>query len=322
MSNRPAGADNLPELPRVKARRVPRPGRTAAALVVLLLGVAFAYSVATNPRFGWDVVAEYIFSPMIVIGALHTLEITFLGMSLAIILSVILAIMQRSSNVIVERASALYIWFFRGTPMLVQLLFWFNFAYLYPRIVLRVPFGPEMASLDTNILITTLSAAVIGLGLHEAAYMAEVIRGGIAGVPEGQLKAATSLGMSNLQTLRRILLPQAMRAIIPPSGNQVISMLKYSSLASVIGYNELLQSAETILNRTFETIPLLITASIWYVAMVTVFSWFQRRLERHFARGFTGSPRSSKASSRMRWETFRDLLREVPFGSKSRRSAR
>ena len=164
-------------------------------------------------------------------------------------------------------------WFFRGTPVLVQLIFWFNLASLFPEVKLGIPFGgPALAEWQANALITPFLAALLGLGLNEGAYMAEIVRGGILGVDDGQTQAAKALGFTPRQTMRRIVIPQAMRIIIPPTGNQTIGMLKYTSLASVVAVAELLQSAQAIYNRTFETIPLLIVASLWYLILTTVLS--------------------------------------------------
>ena len=196
-----------------------------------------------------------------------TIELTVIAMAIGIALGVLLAVMRLSPNPLVSSASWLYIWFFRGTPVLVQLLFWYNIAALYPKIALGIPFGPAFVHADANTLITAFAAAILGLGLNEGAYMAEIVRAGIISVDEGQTDAAQSLGMTRLQTLRRIVLPQAMRVIIPPTGNETISMLKTTSLASVIAVTELLYSAQQIYAVNFKTIPLLIVASIWYLAL-------------------------------------------------------
>jgi polar amino acid transport system permease protein len=198
----------------------------------------------------------------------------------------VLAVMRLSRNPLVSSASTLYVWFFRGTPVLVQLIFWFNLASLFPEIKLGIPFGgPALTEWETNALITPFLAALLGLGLNEGAYMAEIVRGGILGIDEGQTQASKALGFTQRQTMRRIVIPQAMRIIIPPTGNQTIGMLKYTSLASVVAVAELLQSAQAIYNRTFETIPLLIVASLWYLILTTVLSIGQHYIERHYARG-------------------------------------
>jgi polar amino acid transport system permease protein len=198
----------------------------------------------------------------------------------------------------VSGASWLYIWFFRGTPLLVQLLFWYNIAALFPTISLGVPFGPAIVHTSANHVITTFVAALLGLGLNEGAYMAEIVRAGFLSVPEGQTEAAQSLGMTRLQILRMVVLPQAMRVILPPTGNETISMLKNTSLVSALAYAELLYSAQLIYSANYKTIPLLIVASIWYLVMTSVAYVGQYFIERRYGRGFS---RAEQASMRERW---------------------
>jgi polar amino acid transport system permease protein len=264
---------------------VRHPGRWVAAALVLLVAVALVRSVASNPRFEWSVVGHYLFDQRILHGALVTIELTAIAMAIGIVLGVVLAVMRLSPNPLVSGASWFYIWFFRGTPVLVQLLFWYNIAALYPKIGLGIPFGPSFVRADANKLITPFTAAILGLGLNEGAYMAEIVRAGIISVPDGQADAAQSLGMTRLQTMRRIVLPQAMRVIIPPTGNETISMLKSSSLASVIVVTELLYAAQLIYSVNFKTIQLLIVASIWYIVCTSVLYVGQFYLERFYGRG-------------------------------------
>jgi polar amino acid transport system permease protein len=214
-----------------------------------------------------------------------TLILTATGMGIGIALGIVLALMRLSANPIVSSVSWSYIWFFRGTPLLVQLIFWYNIAALYPRLSLGVPFGPHVASAQSNSLISPIFAAIVGLGLNEAAYFAEIVRGGILSVERGQMEAALTIGMTPLQAMRRIVLPQAMRVIIPPTGNSVIGMLKFSALASVISVGELLFNVQQVYTRTYETIPLLIVASLWYLAMSSALSVGQYYIERYFGRG-------------------------------------
>jgi polar amino acid transport system permease protein len=269
----------------IKAVQVRHPGRWLAAAVILVVAAAFANSAATNPRFGWGIVGHYFLSRRILDGLVVTLELTALAMAIGIVGGVVLAVMRLSPNPLVGGASWLYIWFFRGTPVLVQLLFWFNIAALYPRIALGIPFGPQFVHFNANTLITTFAAATLGLGLNEAAYMAEIVRAGIISVDEGQTDAAQALGMTRLQTMRRIVLPQAMRVIVPPTGNETISMLKTSSLASVLALPELLYASQLIYAVNYRTIQLLIVASIWYLIVTTVLSFGQYYVERYFGRG-------------------------------------
>jgi polar amino acid transport system permease protein len=269
----------------IRAVPVRRPGRWIAAAIVLIVAVALIRSVATNPRFEWSVVGNYLFDARILEGLRVTIELTVIAMAIGIVLGVLLAVMRLSHNPLVSGASWFYIWFFRGTPVLVQLLFWYNIAALYPTIALGIPFGPAFVHADANSLITPFTAAILGLGLNEGAYMAEIVRAGMISVDEGQTDAAQSLGMSRLQTLRRIVLPQAMRVIIPPTGNETISMLKTSSLASVIVVTELLYAAQLIYSVNFKTIQLLIVASVWYIVCTSVLYVGQFYLERYYGRG-------------------------------------
>lgn len=261
------------------------PGRWVAVAVVLVLFAMMVNTIFTNPRFQWDIVGKYFTGETILSGLLRTLELTAATMVIGLALGIVLAIMRLSNNPIVTGAAWVYIWFFRGTPLLVQLIFWFNLAALFPSITLGIPFGPSFIALDANKLIPVWVAALLGLGLNEAAYMAEIVRAGILSVDHGQTEAAHSLGMPAMRTLRRIVLPQAMRVIVPPLGNDTISMLKTTSLVSVIALPELLYSAQLIYSTTFETIPLLIVASIWYLCITSVLSIAQYYIERRFSRG-------------------------------------
>jgi polar amino acid transport system permease protein len=274
----------------IKAVPVRHPWRWVASAIVLLIAIALVHSVATNPRFHWGTVGHYLFSQQVLTGLRVTLELTVVSMVIGIVLGVFLAVMRLSPNPLISGASFSYIWFFRGTPVLVQLLFWNFISALYPKINLGIPFGPAFIHADANHLITPFVAAILGLGLNEAAYMAEIVRAGIVSVDEGQNEAAQALGMTRLQTMRRIVLPQAMRVIIPPTGNETISMLKTSSLVSVIAYRELLYSVQLIYAVNFLQIPLLLVASFWYLVLTTILSIGQYYLERYFGRGTSREP--------------------------------
>ena len=289
----------------IKAVAIRRPGRWIAAAIVLVLAVAIVRSIATNPRFQWHVVGQYTFDSRILHGVVVTLELTVISMAIGIALGIVLAVMRLSPNPLVAGASWLYIYLFRGTPLLVQLLFWEFVSALYPRIALGIPFGPAFIHANANTIITPFAAAILGLALNEGAYMAEIVRAGIISVGEGQTEAALSLGMSRLQTMRRIVLPQAMRVIVPPTGNETISMLKNTSLVSVIGYAELLFEAQQIYDTTYQTIPLLIVASIWYLVLTSVAYVGQYFIERRFGRGFS---RAERTTMRARWLSFRGEL--------------
>ena len=258
------------------------PGTWVATAAVLLIIALASYSVATNPAFQWPVVAQYMFDAEILTGLQRTLELTVAAMVMGLLLGTLLALLRLSKNPLLSTLSWAYIWFFRSVPVLVQLIFWYNFGALYSSISLGVPFGPTLFSVSTNTLITPLFAALAGLGLSQSAYTAEVIRAGIISVPTGQTSAALALGMRRLMIYRRIILPQAMRVIIPPVGNEVISMVKNTSLVSVIALAELLYTTQLIYSRTYQTIPLLIVASLWYLIIVSVLSVGQYFLERKF----------------------------------------
>jgi polar amino acid transport system permease protein len=287
----------------IKAVPVRRPGRWIASAIVLLLAASIVRSIATNRRFQWHVVGQYLFDPRILHGVVVTLELTVISMGIGIALGIVVAVMRLSPNPLVSGASWLYIWFFRGTPLLVQLLFWFNIGALFPTIDLGVPFGPSFIHAHANSLIPPFVAALLGFGLNEGAYMAEIVRAGIISVDEGQTEAAQSLGMTRLPIMRRIVLPQAMRVVLPPTGNETISMLKNTSLVLVLGsVFDLLFETSQIYSATFQTIPLLIVASIWYLVMTSFAYVGQYFVERHYGRGFTRVPRFDFWA---RWLTFR-----------------
>ena len=269
----------------IEAVPVRHPGRWIAAAIVALIAASLIRSAIDNPNFKWDVVGNYLFDQRILDGVVLTIELTITAMVLGIILGVVVAVMRLSPNFLIRGASWFYVWVFRGTPLLVQLLFWAFISALYPTIDLGIPFGPSFIHLNANDYITLFVAALLAFGLNEGAYMAEIVRAGIISVEEGQTEAAKALGMTRGQTLRRIVLPQAMRVIIPPTGNETISMLKNTSLAAFIALQELLYSATLIYSQNFQQIPLLIVASIWYLAMTSVLSIGQFFLERHYGRG-------------------------------------
>jgi polar amino acid transport system permease protein len=271
----------------IKAVPVRHVGRWIAAAVVGVIGVALIRSVATNPRFEWGVVGDYMFDSRVLNGIVTTLELTVLAMGIGIVLGVILALMRLSPNPLLSGGSWLYIWFFRGTPVLVQIVFWYFIAALYPTIALGIPFGPAFVHLDANSLITRFAAATLALGLNEGAYMSEIVRAGIISVDEGQTDAAQALGMTRLQTMRRIVLPQAMRVIIPPTGNETISMLKTTSLVAFIALSDLFYTVTLIYSTSYKTIPMLLVASIWYLVFTSVLTVGQAYIERYFGRGST-----------------------------------
>ena len=269
----------------IKAVPVRHPGRWVATAIIVVVLAAVGNSVATNSRFEWGVVGHFFFSSRILDGLVLTLELTAVAMVIGIAFGAVLAVMRLSPNPLVSGSSWVYVWFFRGTPLLVQILFWYAIAALYPRVNLGIPFGPAFIHANANELITPVTAAILALGLNEAAYMAEIVRAGILSVDEGQTEAAQALGFTRLQTMRRIVLPQAMRVILPPTGNETISMLKNTALVSVISVTELLFAAQQIYDVNYKTIPLLLVASIWYLIVTTVLSIGQFYIERHYGRG-------------------------------------
>jgi polar amino acid transport system permease protein len=278
----------------IKAVPVRHRGRWVAAVVVLAIAVYIVFTVfsaiaadATKEGHGWDTVAHYFSSRLILQGVLLTLELTVLAMAIGIAFGVILAVMRLSPNWVMAWVSWTYIWFFRGTPVLVQIFFWFNLNLVLHSIDLGIPFTPLWLHLNTNTLIPPFMAALLGLGLNEAAYMAEIVRAGIISVEHGQTEAAQALGMDRGLVMRRIVLPQAMRVIIPPTGNETISMLKTTSLAFVASVPELFTRSEQIAAATYAVLEMLIVASIWYLIMTSILTIGQYYIERRFARGST-----------------------------------
>ncbi|MFC4493675.1 amino acid ABC transporter permease [Streptomyces ovatisporus] len=269
------------------AAPVRHPLRWLAVAVLAVLGAQLCHFLFTNPNFEWGTVGSYFTAEIIGKGIATTIELTVVAMVIGIVLGVLVAVGRMSANPVLRSVCGAYVWFFRGVPVLVQLVFWYNLSALLPRISLGVPFGPEFVSGQTNHLITPLFAAILGLGLNEAAYMAEIVRGGLLGVDPGQTEASDALGMTRARSLRRIVLPQAMRFIVPPTGSQVINMLKATSLVSVIALSDLLYTVQSIYNRTFETIPLLLVACLWYLVMTSVLYVGQSFIERYYARGAT-----------------------------------
>jgi polar amino acid transport system permease protein len=278
----PGGASQEAPLRVVPVRRW---GQLAAAAVILLLAAMLVQSVVANPNFRWEEVFAYFVDGRILRGLGTTLYLTVVAMVIGIVIGIVMAVGRQSRNVVVSGAASAYVGFFRGTPLLVQLIFWFNLAALYPTLGLGIPFLPPFVEADTNTLITPIFAAILGLGLNEGAYMSEIVRAGLLSVDPGQTDAAEALGMKRGQIFRRIVLPQAMRVIIPPTGNETISMLKTTSLVSVISIGDMLFAVQVIYSRNFDVIPLLITISIWYLLVTTVLSIGQYFLEKRFTRG-------------------------------------
>jgi polar amino acid transport system permease protein len=293
----PPNRNPAPDGPPVKTVPVRHAGRWVASavivvLVAMLVNTLFFSHVTRGGvregRFQWAVVWKYLFVTPVLKGIGVTLELTAIAMVVGIVLGVVLAVMRLSPNRLLSGSAWIYIWFFRGTPVLVQLTFWYvGITYLYPTLTLGVPFGPSFYTVNANTLITSFIAAALGLSLNEGAYMAEIVRAGIISVDEGQTEAAQSLGMSKATTLRRIVLPQAMRIIIPPTGNETISMLKTTSLVIVIAGSDLFTATQNISNTNYEIVPLLLVASLWYLFFTSVLTIGQFYVERYYARGTT-----------------------------------
>jgi len=262
------------------------PWRWVAAVVILVLVALFVYGAATNTAYHWDTFGKYILDERIVKGVWVTIQLTVLSMALAVIVAVILAVMRLSPNPVLRWVSWVYLWIFRGTPVFVQLVFWGLVPTIYQHIRLGIPFGPTFFHLDIQNLSNFFILAVIGLGLNEAAYLAEIIRAGISSVPEGQSEASTALGMSWAMTMRRTVLPQAMRVIIPPTGNEFIGMLKTTSLAVAVPFTlDLFGRQRDISGVIFQPVPLLLVAAAWYLAITSLLMVGQYYLERYFSRG-------------------------------------
>jgi polar amino acid transport system permease protein len=266
-------------------------GRWAAAAASAAALVGLIGSLARNDNVHWDVVGRYLFADLVFDGMATTLWLTVAAMTLGLALGTVIAVMRLSANPVLYALSSLFVWFFRGTPLLVQIIFWGYAAALYKYVQIGVPFTDiTFFRAETNSLLTPSIAALLALGLNEAAYSSEIVRAGIQSVDTGQTEAAHSLGMRPMLTMRRIVLPQAMRVIVPPMGNETINMLKMTALVSVIAAHDLMSNIQAVYAQNYQVIPLLVVAAIWYLALVSVLSLPQAWLERRYGRGSaTGS---------------------------------
>jgi polar amino acid transport system permease protein len=281
------------DLPKQKRRH---PGQWIATAIVLFVAGMLIHSLATNSKIGWGSVGHFLFSHAILSGLVVTLEFTIAGQVLAIILGFVLAAMRQSENLVLSRLSWLYLNVFRSVPLLVQILIWYNLALAFPHLAIGVPFLSWHVQGNTNHLITPFLASVLALGLSEAAYMAEIVRAGIVAVPRGQVDAALSIGLTRRETMRRIVIPQTFRVVIPPTGNQFIGMLKASSLVSVIGAGDLLTRAQDIYSVNYQVVALLIVASVWYLVLTTIATIGQHYLEQRLDRDQLGGERSESST--------------------------
>lgn len=311
-----------------EAARLPAPGMNPAigklrhptrwltAVVLLLLAAMLTHALISNQRFQWSVVWQYFVSHQILAGLERTIYLTVVAMAIGVVLGTILAVMKMAANPIANIVASLYIWFFRGTPLLVQLIFWYNLSALYPKFSFGIPFGTSYAHVTTNSVLSVTLAAIIGLGLNESAYTAEIIRAGLISVDQGQSVAGLALGMRETTVFRRIVWPQALRVIVPPMSNQVIGMLKFTSLVSVIALPELLYSAQLIYQQNFQTIPLLMVACIWYLVLTSILTVAQTYVERHYGKGQRASQTSglSELARMVRglWDTAKGTPSAVP----------
>jgi len=262
-------------------------GQAILAVVILVFTASFIYSVATNPKLDFGVFFQYLTAEVVLRGIVVTFALTLISMTAGTLLGVLLAIARLSENRVLRGLSSTYIWFFRGVPLLVQILIWGNFALLFSFLTIGVPFTDiAFLQVPTNAVLTTFVAACIALSLHEAAYMAEVVRGGILGVDSGQAEAAVALGMTGGHAMRRIILPQAMRIILPPTGNQLITLFKSSSLVSIIAGQDLMTAVQTIGLTNYRVVELLFVGTFWYLVIVSVLTVVQRVIERRASRGY------------------------------------
>jgi polar amino acid transport system permease protein len=272
---------------------VPRrqPGRWLAVAVLAILALQVGQAISVNPNFHWDVYATYLFSPQVIRGVGWTLLLTVIAMTVAIVVAGLLVIMRDSDNPVLRGIAYSWVWFFRGTPIYTQLLFWGLFAVLFPKLSLSIPFGPEIISVETKYIVTPALAAVLGLGFNESAYLTEIFRAGFNSLDRGQAEAAQALGMKPAKIWWRILMPQAMRVIIPPTGNETIGMLKMTSLVLAIPFTlDLMFATNAISNRLYLPIPLLLVAGTWYLAITSLLMVGQHFLERHFGKGVSVHP--------------------------------
>ncbi|MDX2825373.1 amino acid ABC transporter permease [Streptomyces ipomoeae] len=283
----PPAPDDPTTLKVVPARHY---ARWAAAAAVTVLVAQFAHGLVTNPVWEWGVFSDYVLSETIVQAVWVTLQLTAYATVLGFLLGTVLAFMRLSRSPLLQTVAWTYIWIFRSIPMIVQLVFWFNLSALYERLGFGIPFGPVFWSVDSNSVIGTMGAAVIGLTLHQAAYAAEIVRGGVIAVDHGQLEAAAALGIPRLRQIRRIVLPQAMRAILPTAGNEIIGLLKGTSVVYVMSIGELFYQVQVIYGRNGRVIPLLLVATAWYVVLTSVLSVAQYYVERRYARGANRTP--------------------------------
>ncbi|MGW2254552.1 amino acid ABC transporter permease [Kitasatospora sp. NPDC001660] len=296
-----APVESLADLPVVPARH---PWRWAAGAAALVLVAQFLHGLATNAGWDWPTFQAYLITPVILQAVGVTIQLTCYGTVLGFGIGAVVAALRLSRSPVLQTIAWTYTWAFRSIPLIVQLVFWFNLSYLYKQLGVGVPFGPTFLSFDTNSLLGATGAAVLGLALHQAAYAAEIIRAGVIAVDGGQSEAAAALGIPRLRQVRRIILPQAMRAILPNAANEVVSLFKGTSIVYVMAIGELFYQVQVIYGRTGRVVPLLMVATVWYVVLTTLLSIAQYYVERHFARGSLRNPPPTP------WQRVRGIFRD------------
>ncbi|UKA57942.1 amino acid ABC transporter permease [Arthrobacter sp. KN11-1C] len=265
---------------------VRHPGRWISAIIIVGAVILMIQSAITNPNFRWDVVGTYILDVKVVQGVGWTLLLTVAAMVLAIVLAILLAVMRQSDNPVLRYTSWVWVWFFRGTPVYTQLVFWGLVTVLYPTLSLGIPFGPQLVTYVLSDPTHGLIPAILGLGLNESAYLAEIFRAGLKSVDKGQTEAAEALGMGKGKIMWRIILPQAMRIIVPPTGNETIGMLKTTSLVLAVPFTlDLTFATNALANRIYLPIPLLIIAAAWYLLVTSVLMVGQHYIEAYYGKG-------------------------------------
>ncbi|WP_395242539.1 amino acid ABC transporter permease [Agromyces sp. MMS24-K17] len=262
-------------------------GRWVASVLVAFVILQFLWSLASNPKWQWDVFAEYFLAPSVLQSLVLTLQLTVISGVIGFALGAVLAVFRLSKSPLLNAAAWWYIWFFRSVPLVVQILVWYNLGYLYPTLGLGTPFTTDfwLVEFPTTTLLSAFAAATIGLSLHQAAYSAEIIRAGILSVDQGQLEAAAALGLPRRIRFFRVTLPQAARAIVPNAFNEIIGLVKGTSVVFIVALPELFYTVQVIYNRNQRVIPLLLVAVVWYAIITTVLSIAQYYVERRFARG-------------------------------------
>ena len=286
----PASAPLTAVAPALRVLPARHPWRWVATAAVAVLAAMAVHALVTNPAWDWPTVGEFLFSATILESLWLTVELTLVGTAIGLVLGTVLALMRMSGNPLLKAVSFTYVSVFRSVPLILQLLFWYNMAILYDRIGFGVPFGPQFWTISTQDLIGPVTAAFLGLGLHQAAYFAEIVRSGFLAVDPGQREAAAALGIPRLRQFRRIQLPQALRVIVPTTGNEVIGLLKGTSVVYVMALPELFYQVQVVYNRTGQVIPLLLVAAVWYFVLTTALSALQWLVERHYGRGSSRGP--------------------------------